>query len=306
MANMPWWEFVLRIVVLYFFVMIALRVMGKREIGQLSVFDFVVSVMIAEASTLPIEDKNIPIFRGLVSIAVLVALQISVALLQLKSHRFRHWVDGEPSVLVERGQIKEREMKKMRYTMHDLLTQLRQQGLFDVADVEFAILETSGDLSVYPKPHARPLTPADIGVRAVDNGLPIPLVVDGNVVTKSLSKLQVDENWVHQELARRGYPVVKDVFFAAVLADGTISVDPVDETIPSQTTRLDGKWHPRYDGRQKSAYLRQSFDVGGSDHAKSTEQKEIEEERAHQGEPNRRRRHRGAAARDDFHEDEHQ
>ncbi|MFX4302941.1 DUF421 domain-containing protein [Alicyclobacillus tolerans] len=236
---MPIWLLIVRVVILYFFVMIALRIMGKREIGQLSVFDFVVSVMIAEASTLPIEDGKIPLWHSLFAIALLVALQISVAFLQLYSHRFRHWVDGEPAILIKRGEINDQEMKKTRYTMHDLLTQLRQKGYFSPSDVEFAILETSGELSVYPKPHARPVTPADLKVIGAEGGVPVPLVVDGQIVDKSLQTLCVDASWVKQELKKRGFSKLEEVFFAEIMQDGTWYIDAAYSQVP-----LDRKGNP--------------------------------------------------------------
>jgi uncharacterized membrane protein YcaP (DUF421 family) len=226
--KIPVWEFCLRIVILYIAVAVALRVMGKREIGQLSVFDFVISVMIAELSTVPMEDTNKPMLQALLSIATLVLLQIGVALLQLKSHRIRHFIDGEPTVLIEHGQIQDKEMRKIRYTINDLLMQLREKGYPNVADVEFAILETSGMLSVIPKADKRPLTPSDIGRNVPPEGIDMPLVSDGQVVTKTLDVLQRDEQWLREELKRRGYNRIEDVFYASIDASGTLFIDAVD------------------------------------------------------------------------------
>jgi uncharacterized membrane protein YcaP (DUF421 family) len=226
--KIPVWEFCLRIVILYIAVAVALRVMGKREIGQLSVFDFVISVMIAELSTVPMEDTNKPMQQALLSIATLVLLQIGVALLQLKSHRIRHFIDGEPTVLIEHGQIQDKEMRKIRYTINDLLMQLREKGYPNVADVEFAILETSGMLSVIPKADKRPLTPSDIGRNVPPEGIDMPLVSDGQVVTKTLDVLQRDEQWLREELKRRGYNRIEDVFYASIDASGTLFIDAVD------------------------------------------------------------------------------
>jgi len=219
------WAFLLRVVVLYLAVMLALRIMGKREIGQLSVFDFVVSVMLAELSTIPMEDTHIGIMQSVIPIAVLVMLQLGVALMQLRSHRFRHLVDGEPSVLIEHGKIKESEMKKMHYSVHDLLTQLREKGFSNAADVEFAILETSGSLSVFPKPEASPLTPREMNIRGTESIIPMPLVIDGNPVQKTLDLLQRDKAWLLQELTRRGHPDLKEVFYATIDNTGTLFID---------------------------------------------------------------------------------
>jgi uncharacterized membrane protein YcaP (DUF421 family) len=218
-----------RIVVLYIAVAIALRVMGKREIGQLSVFDFVVSVMIAELSTVPMEDTDQPMMQALLSIATLVVLQFGVALLQMKSHRFRHIIDGEPTVLIEHGQIQDKEMRKIRYTINDLLMQLREKGYPNVSDVEFAILETSGSLSVIPKAEKRPVTPSDIGKSVSPESIDMPLISDGQVVKKTLDVLQRDEQWLCEELKRRGYERIEDVFYASIDSSGTLFVDVKDQ-----------------------------------------------------------------------------
>lgn len=235
MGDITFWEFGFRVLVLYIVVMVALRVMGKREIGQLSVFDFVISVMIAELSTLPMEDTAVPLYRSLLAISSLVVLQLVVAVIQLKSHRFRHWVDGEPTVLIEHGEIKDREMKRTRYTMHDLLTQLREKGFANAADVEFAILETSGKLSVFPVAEKRPLTPGDISQQVKHDTIPLPIIIDGEPVQKTLSLLHRDRTWLSQEIQLLGYGDVTQVFFAAVDESGKLIVDEKDPE-PSKTS----------------------------------------------------------------------
>lgn len=222
------WEFFVRIIVLYLSVMLALRLMGKREIGQLSVFDFVISMMIAELSTVPMEDTRVPLYLPLLAIGVLVLCQVVVAVLQLKSHLFRHLVEGEPVMLVQRGKILDRSLRKTRYSMNDLLSQLREQGFAGVRDVEFAILENSGKLSVVPRAEKRPLTAADIQTHVRSESMPMPVVVDGQAVAKSLHALRRDEDWLRQSLQARGYERIEDVFFATVDAAGEWYIDARD------------------------------------------------------------------------------
>lgn len=225
-----WWTLLYRVVILYFAVMVALRLMGKREIGQLSVFDFVVSVMLAEVSAVPMEDLSKPMWYGFVAIAALVVLQVVVSIIQLKSHRFRHWVDGEPSVLVEHGKVKDREMKRMHYTVQDLLMQLRQKGFTSIGDVEFAILETSGQLSVFPKTEKQPLTVGDWGQKGEATGVPLPLIIDGNPVKKSMDVLKRDEVWLQKQVKDRGYKSIENVFYAGIDEKGSLYFDGRDET----------------------------------------------------------------------------
>ncbi|SIT07109.1 Uncharacterized membrane protein YcaP, DUF421 family [Alicyclobacillus vulcanalis] len=281
MPHIPLWQFPLRALVLYLMVMVALRIMGKREIGQLSVFDLVVSIMIAELSTLPMEDRRVPIWEAALSIGSLVLFQLVVAVLQMKSHRFRHWIEGEPSVLIAHGRICDREMKRIRYTVHDLLTQLREQGYADVADVEFAILETSGQLSVVPKPEARPITARDLGVRAEDSGLSLTVVVDGKPVRKALEQLGQDEAWLREALRQRGYQLER-VFYARVNGRGEWWIDEKDEA-----PRSNGEGKMADDGREPRPHFRHALDGARREHPQGAEQRKVQQESADDGEQER-------------------
>ncbi|WP_041695321.1 DUF421 domain-containing protein [Alicyclobacillus acidocaldarius] len=275
MPHIPLWQFPLRALVLYLIVMVALRIMGKREIGQLSVFDLVVSIMIAELSTLPMEDRRVPIWEAVISIGSLVCFQLAVALLQMKSHRFRHWIEGEPSVLIAHGRICDREMRRIRYTVHDLLTQLREQGYADVADVEFAILETSGQLSVVPKPEARPLTPRDLGIRAEDGGPSLTVVVDGKPVQSALEQLGQDEAWLREQLRLRGRELER-VFYARVNGRGEWWIDDMDAS-----ARLDGKREMPDDSGEPGPHLGHALDGMRGEDAERAQQREVKHQSAH-------------------------
>ncbi len=281
MPHIPLWQFPLRALVLYLMVMVALRIMGKREIGQLSVFDLVVSIMIAELSTLPMEDRRVPIWEAAISIGSLVFFQLAVAFLQMKSHRFRHWIEGEPSVLIAHGRICDREMRRIRYTVHDLLTQLREQGYADVADVEFAILETSGQLSVVPKPEARPLTPRDLGIPAEESGPAVTVVVDGKPVQSALDRLGRDEAWLREQLRHRGYALER-VFYARVNGRGEWWIDEKDESAPS-----DGEGKVADQGGEPGSHPGNALDGAGREDAQGAEKREVEEQAAHDGEQQR-------------------
>lgn len=241
MSSVALWQYPLRIFILYVLVMLALRFMGKREIGQLSIFDLVVSIMIAELSTLPMEDTDVPIYQAMIAIGTLVCFQIIVAFIQIKSHRFRHWVDGEPTVLIERGQIHDNVMKKSRYSMQDLLTQLREKGVSNVADVEFAILETTGKLSVFPTAAARPVTARDMDQSVNDDSMPMPIIIDGTPVKKTLEMTGRDEPWLEQEIHHRGYGSVQDVFYASMDGQGQIWIDERDVKKRTDAKSKDGQ-----------------------------------------------------------------
>lgn len=218
-----------RTLLMYFFVLIALRLMGKREIGKLSIFDLVVSVMMAEIAVFIIEDPDLAISRAIVPILTLMLTQIILSFITLKSKKARELVEGQPTVLIANGKIRDEEMRKQRYTIDDLITQLREKNISNIADVEFAILETSGKLSIFPKPSALPVTKGDLGLKEVQyNGLPLPLVADGRVLSKNLEKINKDNNWLYNQLLMRGYNNIKEIYFASIDYNGTFYIDPKD------------------------------------------------------------------------------
>lgn len=218
-----------RTLLMYFLVLVALRLMGKREIGKLSIFDLVVSVMMAEIAVFIIEDTKMAISRAIVPIITLMLTQILLSYITLKSKKIRELVEGQPAVLISNGKINDEEMRKQRYTIDDLITQLREKNIANVADVEFAILETSGKLSVFPKPSELPVTKGDFGIDETQyNGLPLPLVADGRVMSKNLMKINKDNEWLHYQLLMHGYNNIKEIYFASIDHKGNFYIDPKD------------------------------------------------------------------------------
>lgn len=217
MASMvfgPLGALLIRVLGTYFFVLLSLRIMGKREIGKLSLFDLVVSIMIAEVSAVSLQDMNLPLWHGLVIVAVLVLLQILVAYVSMRSPRIRTLFEGRPTVLIANGRINDRAMRRTRYNIDDLLLQLREKDIAAVADVEFAILETSGKLSVFPKAHKRPLTPEDLGLKPRKTVLTTSLIVDGRIDDDKLRAVGKSRKWLRQQLVDAGIPSEQAVFYA--------------------------------------------------------------------------------------------
>lgn len=217
---------VLRTVFLYFFILIVFRLMGKREIGQLSVLDLVVSIMIAELAVLSIEDPKTPLLRSIVGIGVLFFVQICLAFISLKSERIRHYVDGRPTTIIDKGKIDENEMRRQRYNFDDLLVQLRENKVKNVSDVEFAILEPTGKLSVFKKDSDNADSPSDYNH---DLDIPLPLILDGKVQNQSLDRIQQTPLWLRQQLRALGYKDIKKISYCEMNPDGTFYVDEKDE-----------------------------------------------------------------------------
>lgn len=220
---------IIRTVILYFLLLALLRIMGKRELGQLSPFDFVIAIMIAELATIPMENLSVPLLHGIIPIFVLAILEILISYVALKSPGFRKIIDGTPSIVIKNGQIQVKELKKSRFNVNDLLSSLRENDIFDITTVEFAVLERSGKLSIILKSQKRALTPEDVGVTTDYEGLSTPLIIDGVVEQKNLQKIDLDERWLVRQLNQRGFSSAEEVFFASINTRGELYVTPKDQ-----------------------------------------------------------------------------
>ncbi|WP_028775580.1 DUF421 domain-containing protein [Shimazuella kribbensis] len=221
---------ILRTIFIYFFILLMMRLMGKREIGKLSIFDLIVSFMIADLSAMLIEDKQLALLMGIAPILTIVGLQILLSFIMLKSRNIRHLIDGEPTVIVQHGKILDNVMAKSRYNMDDLMMQLREKNISNIGDVEFAILETSGKLSVFPKTKKHPVTKEDLNLRNLKTfHPPIPVVLEGKVLEEGLEQLGQNRFWLKKELRKKGYKELQDIFYVSVNYEGKLFVDAKDK-----------------------------------------------------------------------------
>ena len=170
-----------RSIVLYIIVLIVMRLMGKREIGQLQPFELAISIMIADLATIPMADIGIPITNGIVPILGLLLMHLIISAINMKSIKAREIICGRPTVLIYRGRIDEKELKKERFTINELEERLRSSGVVNLGDVEYAILETSGQVTVILKPEKRNTIPEDFQIKPEYEGIAYDLVVDGKV-----------------------------------------------------------------------------------------------------------------------------
>jgi uncharacterized membrane protein YcaP (DUF421 family) len=210
-----------RTIFLYAIILVIFRVMGKREIGELSVLDLVVFIMIGEMAVVAIERSNTPLFEAVVPMVLLMLIQIVLAILSLKSKKFRNLIDGKPSIIINKGKIDETAMRKQRYNFDDLMTQLREKNIRSIADVEFAILESSGSLSVIEKLKNSNNEPKQ-------GDITIPLILDGNIEESNLKMINKTNLWLRQELKKMGYRDVKKISFCSY-EDGKFFIDLQDE-----------------------------------------------------------------------------
>lgn len=214
----------IRSLFLYGVLAVTIRIMGKRQVGQLQPFEFVLAVLIAELAGIPMSDTDIPLANGLVAILTLMVSQVTLAYITLKSNRARGIICGTPSILVERGKIMEDEMRRLRCNINDLIEQLRLKGYPNIADVDFAILETDGQLSVIPKPEKRPVTTGDLNIQAPYEGLPLSIIMDGRILKNDLIRLGITEEWLADQLRQAGYSDASQVLFASIDGGGQLFI----------------------------------------------------------------------------------
>lgn len=188
-----------RVIIIYLLVLIVMRLMGKREIGQMQPFELVIAIMIADLASTPMSDTGIPITNGIVPILALLLLQLIISIINLKSMKFRQIMCGVPSILIYRGKIDEKVLRKEKFTINELQERLRQNNVFNIGDVEYAILETSGQVTVIQKPEKRNTIPEDFGITPEYEGIPFDLVVDGKVMYENLKAIKKNYNWLKTE-----------------------------------------------------------------------------------------------------------
>lgn len=193
-----------RAIVLYILVLVVMRLMGKREIGQMQPFELAISIMIADLATLPMTETGVPISNGIIPILGLLLMHLTISMLNLKSTKAREIICGKPAILIFRGKVDEKVLKKERFTINELEERLRTNNIFNIGDVEYAVLETSGQVTVIPKPNKRATTPEDFNIEPKYEGIPYDLVVDGKVMYKNLEKLGKNYVWLQKQTEKFG------------------------------------------------------------------------------------------------------
>ena len=189
-----------RAIILYIIVLIVMRLMGKREIGQLQPFELAISIMIADLASIPMTDTGTPISNGIVPILGLLVMHLLISLINIKSIRARQIICGKPRILIYRGKIEEKALIKERFTINELEERLRAQNISNLGDVEYAILETSGQITVIEKPNKRTTIPEDFGIMPDYEGIPYDLVIDGKIMNENLKAIGKNYVWLKKEV----------------------------------------------------------------------------------------------------------
>lgn len=191
-----------RSILLYILVLVVMRLMGKREIGQLQPFELTIAIMIADLASIPMADSGIPISNGIIPILGLLVMHMIISIINMKSIKAREIICGKPSILIYRGKIDEKALKKERFTINELQERLRGNGVVNLGDVEYAILETNGEVTVIQKPEKRNTIPEDFNIVPEYEGIPYDLVVDGKIMDKNLQAIGKNREWLKKQVEK--------------------------------------------------------------------------------------------------------
>ncbi|MBQ7968362.1 MAG: DUF421 domain-containing protein [Clostridia bacterium] len=202
-------------VIIYFFLLVAVRLMGKRQLGDLELSEFVVTIMLSELAVLPLANKSVSLLHAIGHILILILLEALVSYVSLKNRNIKKLVGGVPSILINKGQIDKKEMAKLRFGLDELMSQLRQKNIYDISDVEYAILEENGQMSVIPKINARGVTLEDMGINKKEKGMAHILIADGEVSEFNLRLTGHSYKWLKGQLKKEKCKI-KDVFLMTI------------------------------------------------------------------------------------------
>lgn len=225
-----------RTVILYILIITGVRLMGKRQVGELEPSELVVSLLLADLAAVPMQDFGIPLLTGIIPIFTLLSMTMILSVLTMKNTRFRVLMCGKPSVVVHNGVLVQREMQRNRYTVDELFEELRMKGYTDLTRIKYAILETNGQLSVLPYAACQPPDATQLSVRTQESGLPVILISDGRLMEQNLLSTGHDRHWLDKQLRKHNCPSPADVFLMTVDEAGKVYCSPRQE--------LDGKEVP--------------------------------------------------------------
>ena len=211
-----------RTVILYFAILISMRIMGKRQLGEMEISEFIVAALIADLAATPLQDIGIPLLNGLVPIIIMFCFEIIIAGLNMRSIKLRKLTYGRPEIIIRNGRIIREAMQKNRFTLDELMQELRAQGLTDTAQVEYAVLETNGQLSIILKSGDQPVTASQMGVVGDDVSYAHIIINEGRILDNNLELLGRDRRWLSNELKRQNLRSADEVYILTLSENGSV------------------------------------------------------------------------------------
>ena len=214
----------IRTVIMFSVLFASMRIMGKRQLGELEPIELTVAILISNLAAQPLADVGTPLIYGLVPVLTLFCLQVTITLVSAKSIRFRRLLGGSPTVIIENGVIDQKELKASRVSLDELFAELRGMGYTDAAEIKRAVLETDGSLSVIPYDRFAPITPDVLGVSVSEKKLPTAVISDGRVLSANLKSLGLNEKWLFSQLRKNGVKSPADVFLMTADTDRNATI----------------------------------------------------------------------------------
>ena len=199
----------IRAFIIYIFVIIAVRLMGKRQVGELKPHELVITILLSAIAVIPLEENSMPLANCLVPILLFISLEIITSVISMKSLWFRNLLQGRPIFIIRRGKLDQKKLNEMRFTVDDVVDALRQKDIFDLSEVEDAIIETNGSISVLPKAKYKPLTPDDMNIDVEEKGVPITIVMDGKPVNEYFNEYKIKDSEIQLILKSQDRDVEK-------------------------------------------------------------------------------------------------
>lgn len=215
-----------RTIILYLLLIAGIRLMGKRQVGELEPSELVFALLIADLAAVPMQDFGIPLLTGVIPILTLLCITSILSVLTAKSTSFRAVLCGRPSIIIENGKLNQREMYKNRFTLDELAEELRIKGYPDISAIKYAILETNGQLSVLPFTANAPLTPTQMDLEVEEPGIPLVLISDGRLIRRNLNRKGYNDGWLNKRLAEHGVSSPRQVFLLTVDETGQVCCIP--------------------------------------------------------------------------------
>lgn len=210
----------LRAIILYALIIFSVRLMGKRQIGELQPSELVITILVSNIATLPIEDSSVPMLMGIVPILTLVCLDILMSWLTLKNRRLRRIVSGTPKVIIRDGIIDQEQLKILRFSIDDLMEAIHEYNIFDISEVQFAVVETTGKISVYQKFQSQTVTPEMLKLKGASSNPPVIVIDDGILLKNALSAVKRDKTWI-EEILKKNRLLISEVFLMTVTEEGS-------------------------------------------------------------------------------------
>lgn len=220
---------IVRTLIVYLTLLVIMRLMGKRQLGEMELSEFIVAALIADMAAHPLQDIGIPMINGLVPVLVLFCCEVLISGLSMKSIALRSLLFGRPSILIEKGRIRQNELRKNRFTLDELMQQLRNQSVTDISQVEYAILETDGRLNVLLYPDKQPMSPSVLGISLTSGAYPVLVINNGRVLGQNLRLMGKNERWLASELKKRGCTSARSVFCMSLDREGRIYFAPMED-----------------------------------------------------------------------------